>query len=186
MKRTQFFGMCLMALMLGFVSCENVLDLPEAGSIEDLTPPMANFSFVGGEDIDDFLQFQFGNLSEGALNFVWDFGDGGTSNEFEPSHTFPGEGTYTVSLEVSDALNQVATISQDVVVVMPDPPAGLIPDILEAGFDNGDSGDAPTDIDSRDPWRASSLGGVIQITSSNGFFVGNFGAKLPPDGSRIG
>ena len=159
-------------------ACDNELDLPEAGSIPDLSPPSANFSFVGGEDFEDFLVFQFGNLSEGSLNYAWDFGDGTTSTEFEPIHEFPAEGTYTVTLESSDALNAVSSFTQDVVVVMPDPPSGLTPDILEPGFENGN--------DSRDAWRNSGLGGVIQITTSGGFHAGNFGSKLPPEGDRIG
>lgn len=178
MKKTQFLWMCALALLFGFVSCDNELDLPEAGSIEDLTPPSANFSFVGGEDFDNFLDFQFGNLSEGALNYLWTFGDGTTSTEFEPIHTFPEEGTFTVTLESSDALGAIATFTQDVLVFMPDPPSGLTPVILEPGFENGN--------DSRDVWSNSDLGGVIQITTSSNFHIGSFGAKLPPDGSRIG
>jgi len=81
-------------------------------------------------------------------------------------------------LNVSDDNGVISTLSQTIDIVMPIPPAGLTPDILEANFDLGN--------DSRDPWRNSDLGGVIQITSSNGFFEGVFGAKLPPDGSRIG
>ncbi|MBC8172612.1 MAG: PKD domain-containing protein, partial [Chitinophagales bacterium] len=40
----------------------------------------------------------FVNLSTGADDFLWDFGDGTTSDEFEPSHIFPDTGTYYVTL----------------------------------------------------------------------------------------
>lgn len=37
--------------------------------------------------------------------YIWDFGDGNTSYEQNPSHTFRREGTHTVSLEVKDRLH---------------------------------------------------------------------------------
>jgi hypothetical protein len=55
--------------------------------------------------------------------------------------------------------------------------------VLEGGFDLGDANNDPAG-DSRDPWRNSDLGGVIQITSSS--LVGEWAAKLPDDGTRIG
>ncbi|MGA9649549.1 PKD domain-containing protein [Pedobacter sp.] len=42
---------------------------------------------------------KFKNNSKNAVSYLWDFGDGTTSNEFEPQHTFTGNFTnYTVSL----------------------------------------------------------------------------------------
>ncbi len=55
--------------------------------------------------------------------------------------------------------------------------------VVEGGFDLGDANNDPAG-DSRDPWRNSDLGGVIQITSSS--LVGDWAAKFPDDGSRIG
>lgn len=42
----------------------------------------------------------FNNLSQGATSFSWDFGDGVTSNAFEPYHEFPDQegGDYWVTL----------------------------------------------------------------------------------------
>ncbi len=40
-----------------------------------------------------------------AYIYDWDFGDGETSNEISPEHTYDAHGTYTVSLTVSDALS---------------------------------------------------------------------------------
>lgn len=37
-----------------------------------------------------------------ATTFAWSFGDGNTSNEFEPDHTYGGTGDYTVSLTVTN------------------------------------------------------------------------------------
>lgn len=44
---------------------------------------------------------QFSNLSQNGLNYVWNFGDGTTSNELSPNHTYNVAGFYTVSLTAS-------------------------------------------------------------------------------------
>ncbi len=43
---------------------------------------------------------EFTSLSTGATHFLWDFGDGRTSNEENPTHTYNTEGEYDVILEV--------------------------------------------------------------------------------------
>lgn len=52
----------------------------------------------------------FQNLSVGGISYVWDFGDGNTSNTFEPTHTFDSVGTYQVMLI---ALSDISCISVD-------------------------------------------------------------------------
>ena len=50
------------------------------------------------------------------LTYNWAFGDGATSVDIDPSHTFVSEGTYEVSLTVSDgALQNTATLSIEVI-----------------------------------------------------------------------
>jgi large repetitive protein len=44
----------------------------------------------------------FTQFSTGANTFVWDFGDGNTSNILSPTHTFQQPGTYTVTLAIND------------------------------------------------------------------------------------
>ena len=47
------------------------------------------------------FEIDFGNDSQNATNYEWDFGDGSpVSNDFEPTNIFPGPGTYTVTLTV--------------------------------------------------------------------------------------
>lgn len=45
----------------------------------------------------------FMNLSAGGSAYNWDFGDGNTSDLFQPTHSFATAGVYTVFLEVCDA-----------------------------------------------------------------------------------
>lgn len=55
--------------------------------------PKPNFDFsCTGQD------FQFINLSKQSESYFWDFGDGATSAEENPSHTFTNPGCYTVTL----------------------------------------------------------------------------------------
>ena len=62
--------------------------------------------------------YQFTNLSQGGNQYYWDFGDGNTSTQFSPSHTYQDTGFFEVSLVVSDSLGcletDTATIFLDV------------------------------------------------------------------------
>lgn len=153
-------------------------DLPEANSKADTVFPEANFSYASS--IDDFRTINFTNLSTEALSFAWDFGNGNTSVEEDPSFTFNDEGTYAVSLTATDGNGITGTTSIEVIVVE----GPFQPIILEAGFEDDTLPEGGGD--GRDSWRNSDLGGVIQITGSPVTF-GDQGAKLPvPAGDRIG
>jgi len=43
----------------------------------------------------------FINNSSGGFEYYWDFGDGGVSTDFEPTHTYADTGVYTVKLVVN-------------------------------------------------------------------------------------
>lgn len=45
----------------------------------------------------------FTNLSAGAVSYHWDFGDGNTSDEVNPEHTYEDDGTFTVQLIATGA-----------------------------------------------------------------------------------
>jgi gliding motility-associated-like protein len=46
---------------------------------------------------------QFTDLTAGAISWLWDFGDGNTSIQQNPSHTYNAFGNYTVSLTITTA-----------------------------------------------------------------------------------
>lgn len=62
--------------------------------------PQAQFSLDISEGSAP-LVVSFTNLSQNASEFLWDFGDGATSTEENPSHTYTRVGVYTVNLQVS-------------------------------------------------------------------------------------
>ncbi len=63
----------------------------------------------------------------------WDFGDGQTSDETDPSHTYQEAGTYTVTLTVESDDNTTDTVSHDVTV--------------ESGGDSDSDSDSDGDTD---------------------------------------
>ncbi|RMG88698.1 MAG: PKD domain-containing protein [Bacteroidetes bacterium] len=166
------FALSVCALL--FAGCDDI-SLPEEGSLPDKTPPSANFSYAPNEA--DYKEIRFTNLSISATDYMWDFGDGATSTDKDPSHTYAEDGTYTVSLTASDKLNVSDTYSTTIEVA--EPMNDFIPEIINPGFDI-------EGMDSyRDGWRNGDLGGVIQITSSP-VHSGEKAAKLPSAGDRIG
>jgi PKD repeat protein len=54
---------------------------------------------------------------QGILTYMWNFGDGSTTTgTLTPSHTYAGDGTYTASLTVTDALGQRTNSSTSVTI----------------------------------------------------------------------
>jgi len=68
------------------------------------------------------LQF-LGYVKEGtpAYQWYWDFGDGSSSNEQNPTHVFDKKGVYTITLTVTDAFDQTSSQSIQVTVENNDP-----------------------------------------------------------------
>jgi hypothetical protein len=54
-------------------------------------------AIIVGEDV------TFTNLSEGAISYLWNFGNGSTSSEFEPTTVFNSVESYTVTLTAFNA-----------------------------------------------------------------------------------
>ncbi len=54
----------------------------------------------------------FSNESSGATSYMWDFGDGGSSIETDPIHSFLSDGIYTIELISFNDVNCSDTISQ--------------------------------------------------------------------------
>ncbi len=84
--------------------------------------------------VGDTVDFQ--NLSNGGISYYWDFGDGNTSNLFEPSHAYNADGTYSVMLVSLDSASCLKrdTAYVDVFINLP-PVANALP----AGVCKGDS-----------------------------------------------
>ncbi len=58
------------------------------------------------------LTITFTNESVNGINYLWDFGDGNTSTEENPTHTYTEFGFYTVSLTANSGICQTQTVNK--------------------------------------------------------------------------
>ncbi|MCX6274370.1 MAG: PKD domain-containing protein [Bacteroidetes bacterium] len=74
------------------------------------------------------LNVNFTNFSTGnQLTYFWDFGDGTTSTQQLPSHTYTTSGSFTVTLAVTDSSGCSNTLTKQAYVQTVNPAAGYIP-----------------------------------------------------------
>jgi PKD repeat protein len=103
---------------------------------------------------------QFTDTSAGCPTaWSWDFGDGTTSTEQHPVHTFPEVGEYTVTLTVTNDAGTSTTTAAITVV-----PFATLAEALEApDFDWSTGGDAPwfVDVDCVHTGTTSARSGAI-------------------------
>jgi hypothetical protein len=66
--------------------------------IEAFAVPRAAFEIRQDEPGDESGQVHFVNLSDGAVKYLWDFGDGTSSTSPDPSHFYNQSGIYNVKL----------------------------------------------------------------------------------------
>lgn len=81
------------------------------------SPPTANFAASALVSCNGDISFSDQSIN-GATSWLWDFGDGNTSTQQNPTHTYQNEGTYTVTLTAtnnfgSDAVSQNNYITVD-------------------------------------------------------------------------
>ncbi|WP_420580890.1 PKD domain-containing protein [Reichenbachiella sp.] len=178
-------GFSLIVSTVFFTACEKDT-LPAAGSIADTTPPKAAFSY--SSDPEDQKKIVFTNQSESATDFSWEFGDGNTSDEENPSNTYGAFGNYDVTIYAMDKLG----VESDTTITISVVEGPYQPVLKESGFEgDGETGDG------RDPWRSKSWtesgnswpdeNSVFGISGSPVSF-GNQAAKLEsqPDNPRQG
>ncbi len=66
---------------------------PEPNALFDVFP---NVVTIPGEAV------SFGNKSQGASSFLWDFGDGQTSADMHPKHNYKKAGDYSITLDAKN------------------------------------------------------------------------------------
>ncbi|HDM25285.1 MAG TPA: PKD domain-containing protein, partial [Thermoplasmatales archaeon] len=84
------------------------------------TPPKANFTWTPTNPIqgDEVYFTSTANDIDGVIiNYTWNFGDGNTSHEQNPTHQYKDNGTYTVTLTIKDDDNATYSISKDLTVI---------------------------------------------------------------------
>ena len=87
-------------------------------TVEKEAMPTAEFSFSGGLCSGSAIQFT--NESFDTDSWLWDFGDGTTSTEFEPEHVYSEAGDYEVSLTATDSESGSVNSVTDIITIYPD------------------------------------------------------------------
>lgn len=91
-------------------------------TITVLEQPVTNFSADVTIGCPGML-VKFINNSSGAVTYLWDFGDGTTSNEFAPSHVYSGTAPfYTVTLTTTNSLGCTHSLAQTNFINIVQPP----------------------------------------------------------------
>jgi PKD repeat protein len=95
--------------LLTFVSCKE-----EEAPIPD---PIASFQYEINNE--NYLMVKFNNFSQNATSFSWNFGDGETSTDENPTHTYAKAGNYTVVLVASNSDNTTHNYTQSIEITDP-------------------------------------------------------------------
>ena len=89
---------------------------------EELAVDVTASAYTGTDTLTVNFSSTVIGAGDGGVAYAWDFGDGSTSTEAAPSHTYASAGYYSVSLTVTDADDEtrVASFSgSDLIKVMP-------------------------------------------------------------------
>lgn len=88
MKTTSLLFTTLLVFIIFFSACKK----PE--------PSEPCFTFERPDSL--LRELQFSNCSKNAISYAWDFGDGQTSIEENPTHVYAEEGNYTITLKTKN------------------------------------------------------------------------------------
>lgn len=103
LAQTFFLGAVIS--MFTFTACNDDDD-------EAVKDPVASFQYEVSAT--NALEVVFTNYSQDASSYAWNFGDGETSVEENPTHIFAAEGTYTVTLTATNSAGVTDDVSKDI------------------------------------------------------------------------
>jgi large repetitive protein len=139
-----------------------------------------NFTYCSPDNV------PFTSLSQSGLNsivgYFWDFGDGTTSTQQNPVHSFPGPGTYNVSLTITDQSLCTHTTTHQVTITSP--PTNTISTNPEICFGDNNGSVLLSITGNTGPytvnWNGTGTPGLNgpQDFSSNNIAAGNYQANL--------
>ncbi len=104
-------------LLITVIGCKNDDETPSTDNV------VASFQYEISST--NFLEVAFTNFSQNATSYSWDFGDGNTSTDENPTHIYATEGDYTVTLTARDGSDD-AMFSEDITITDPDAALSLL------------------------------------------------------------
>jgi predicted outer membrane repeat protein len=94
---------------------------PEYTEMYDLESPVANFTANATKGTSSLTVKFTDTSSNNPTSWLWDFGDGTTSNEENPTHTYMKSGIYNVSLTATNEIgNSILTKNNLITVLLND------------------------------------------------------------------
>lgn len=111
-------------LLTAFFVALLVAILPSCKDEEPVPRPFAHFSAEASAT--NILEYSFTNLSNHSTSYVWDFGDGGSSTEENPTHTFASFGIFSVTLTASNADGESAIGTHEIEITEPEVELAII------------------------------------------------------------
>lgn len=138
-----------------------------------LPAPSANFNYTTNS-----LEVLFTNSSNNAESYLWDFGDGNSSKEVNPIHSYDFPGTYTVLLQ---AINRCDTLSKTVELSLVSGVNDLADQMNIIVTPNPSKGDFWLNIESRKPadLNISLLNAQGKLINNQSLTVGQGQNSLP-------
>lgn len=99
-----------LVLAIWLVGCtDDSFKIPS--EVKEGPKPVADFTYVSND-----LEVQFTSTSTDAESYYWNFGDGTSSTEASPLHTFSSSGTYTVTLKVNSPAGYSSLVEKSLAV----------------------------------------------------------------------
>jgi PKD repeat protein len=120
----KFFQFNLKFFTLLFLGAFLIQSCDKDDPIVDSEDPVSSFQFEISET--NFLEVTFSNFSSNANSYSWNFGDGNSSTDENPIHTYSAAGNYTVELTAMGADNKSATSSKTFTITDPNSASKLL------------------------------------------------------------
>lgn len=138
------------------------------GSITNLLPIADFYASPTISNTGQYIQFTDQSYNNPS-SWLWNFGDGNTSSQHNPTHIYTSEGSYTVSLKVSNASGSDTKEKLNYITIDNEIPVGLIAYYPLDGNANDESGNGN---------NGTIMGGVISSSDRHG----NEGKAMQFDG----
>ncbi|WP_292423612.1 PKD domain-containing protein [Methanoregula sp.] len=136
------------SLFVGLIILLAVLAIPGAAASDSTQPgyitvglmPVAQFDahYAAYSVVPTLVSFTDTSLGSTPMTYQWDFGDGSTSTNQNPTHSYIQRGTYTVTLTVKNAYGTDTAIKKDCISIGMAPKADFVA--------NPTSGNVPMNI----------------------------------------
>lgn len=110
-------GTYTVKLVSNFGFCRDSISKP----IKIVTAPTVDFSADKQASCRAPFSVNFSDQSPNSVSWRWDFGDGSTSTQKNPTHTYLAEGSYTVKLTITSAFGCENTLERRNYIVIEKP-----------------------------------------------------------------